>query len=190
MREVNLGLKTAFFKNAHNTTTSYFFILITLAIYQNHSQKSHVSYGDLKPYVFFKKTTFNRNVKAFVEDGYLIECKSYNSSLNRYKRYYFSKNFKESSDYFCLNREFVRALIELVNKKKLTKTQFRVFLFLKYKEFNNVDVNSLTQSKIAISLGLTRNSINIAIKNINLNVIDFLESNFSTEFFYIKCFIN
>ena len=76
------------------------------------------------------------------------------------------------------------------NKKKLTKTQFRVFLFLKYKEFNNVDVNSLTQSKIAISLGLTRNSINIAIKNINLNVIDFLESNFSTEFFYIKCFIN
>ena len=189
MRSELIGINIKLFNSSKNWTTTSFFILILLSLYEFEKNKNYVSYNELKPYANFKRTTFNKQMKIFADKGYLIPCKTYNSSLNRYRRYYFPKIFQENRQLLFVSSAFLLTLINFVNEKKLNKTQFRIFLHLKYKEFKKVNVELLNQSMLAVSMGLTRNAVHIALKNIDSEVISYLNLNFEKDFFYIYCFI-
>lgn len=184
-----LILNNKVFINCKDMSATGFYVYFCIKYYQTVSGEDKFSIHNIIEDIGLAKSTLIRNVKELVNLGYLKEKKTYNSESSPYKVYSIVELEDTIHGYSRFNLEFVKTLINYVKIDKINKRHLQMFSYLKYKELQRSRTWNVSQSHISRGLGVTRNAINISLKNLDKNVVKELYDIFEEDFEYIYDFL-
>lgn len=189
MNQKIMRINNRIFKNCKDMSATCFYVYICIKVYQVNTGSDKFSIYDIKDDVGLAKSTLIRNIKELIPFGYIKEKKTYNSSSNPYKTYPIIEPKDTIHGFTDFNLNFVEEIIKLVREDKLNKRHLQMFLYLKYKEQQKSKPWNLSQSHVSRGLGVTRNAINISLKNLDRNIVKELYEIYGSEFEYIYDFL-
>lgn len=189
MQKNTMKINNRIFKNCKDMSATCFYVYICIKVYQANTNSDNFSIYDIKDNVGLAKSTLIRNIKELMPFGYIKERKTYNSFSNPYKTYSIVEPKDTIHGFTDFNLNFVEKIIYLVKEDKLNKRHLQIFLYLKYKELLRNNSWNLSQSHISRCLGVTRNAINISLKNLDKEIVKELYEIYGLEFEYIYDFL-
>lgn len=178
MKQKYFCMSNKIIKNC-NLSPSVFNVYINIKIYTIMNDKNNFELNDIIKQTNLSKNPLLRCLKTLEKEGILIKGKSYNS-INKTKVYKFNDIKTTILGYTMLNVNFLFFLLEGIKEKKITKRQFQIFIYLISKKEN--EIANLTQAQIGKNFGVTRNLINMSLKNINLEFINRINTTYPKEF--------
>lgn len=190
MNQNIMTINNRIFKNCKDMSSTCFYVYICVKVYQSNTGYDRFSVYDIKDSVGLAKSTLLRNIKELIHLGYIKEKNTYNSLKYPYKLYPIVEPNDNLHGFTDLKIDFVKTIINLVKKDKLNKRHLQIFIYLKYKEQQNRKSCNLSQSNLSRGLGVTRNAINISLKNLNKDVVNDLYHKYGSYFEYIYNFLN
>lgn len=189
MRNNEMVLNNRIFVNCKDMSATSFYVYVCIKQRQVTTGEDNFTICDIIEDIGLAKSTLMRNVKELVTLGYIGEKKTYNSELSPCKIYPIVELEHSVHGYSNFNLNFVKKLTEYVKDDKLNKRHLEIVFYLKYKELQRSKTWKISQAHISRGLGITRNAINISLKNLNKSIVNDLYSIFGEEFEYIYDFL-
>lgn len=178
-----LILNNKIFKDCSNVSPSNFYIYVTLSKYLYENNEDYVFATDIVDLVSVTKESIVRNLKKMVELDYLIEERHLNK--NHYIKKYCIKSDNFINGETSINLEFLNILLKLVHQEKLSKRNFQVFLYLKYKEQEKKTAWKTSMLNLSKQLNTTQKNLMFSLKQLDENVVNYLQETYSDCFKYI-----
>lgn len=178
-----LILNNKIFKDCRKISPSNFYIYVSLSKYLYENNKEYVFATEMVDLVSVTKESIVRNLKKLVELDYLIEERHLNK--NHYFKKYSIKKDNIIDGETLIELEFLNTLLELVYQEKLSKRNFQIFLYLKYKEQEKNTSWKTSMMNLSKQLNSTQKNLMFSLKQLDENTINYLNETYNDCFKYI-----